>query len=171
MTPGFILSLLVWFLLALPWFVLDGWLAGRLSWAPDLTVVLALVAGLHVRARAVAAFLLCAASARALIMDGTTGLHFLALGIPVAVLLGLRRTFVERSLLWHGMAAAMVAWSLPLLTAVFARLGRIDLAPPPVDWFGVLRAVVWGPLIAAGMARVPPWRAFRRVRAGRGSWE
>jgi hypothetical protein len=169
-----LLAAAAWLLLALPWFVLDGWIAGSLNpglltalgiptdvvWVPDLTVVLLVVAGVHVRPHAATVFLVFAAGARSLVMDGPLSLHFLALALPTAVLLAVRQVVVERSWTWRIAAAVFLAIVVPRTTAFLGRLSG-DAVPAVSVGFGtVVRAAVWGPLLAALLVRLPPWRGF-----------
>ena len=100
-----ILAWIVWFFLVPQLFWLDRVLAGTLVRPLDLGLAVCFVLALFARTRALPALLLAAAVGRSLIDDGSVALHFLALGVPVAVLLPARGVF--RGIVWQASAAAL----------------------------------------------------------------
>lgn len=151
---------ILWFFLAPLWFLADGALLG---WSPvrlDLSVALCLVIGLFVRTSAVPGLLLCTALGRALLQEGDVALHYLAMGLPIAVLLPVRAAFFERSVLVQSAGAVFLALTVPRVTTFFAELSQQPIDPLPVGFGGVLIAAVSAPLIAAGLRRLPPLSLF-----------
>ncbi|MBK8978244.1 MAG: hypothetical protein IPM29_20255 [Planctomycetes bacterium] len=158
------MALVLWFVLAPLWFLLDGWLAAQLPVRCDLAAALCLTLGFATRASAVPALLACGALGRAALEDGDLSLHFLALGIPVAVLLPARSLFDERSFVVRAVACGALALAVPRLTVAFAELSGQSAAPVSPGLGGVLATMVLGPLAARGLGRLPPLRTFRADR-------
>jgi hypothetical protein len=150
------IALLVWFFVALPWFLLDGWLAASLP-APDLTLVLCLFLGLYARPRAVPLLLISSALARACLSGGGLGFHVLALGIPIAILLPGRILFF-RLWIWQVAGAVFLCFALPRIEGLLARLA--SSAPPPEPAAGLLACALLAPPAAWLLATLPPLKAF-----------
>jgi len=151
----------LWFFAALPLFLLDGWLAGRLWPVPNLTFAFCLFLGLHARPSALPGLLVCAALARSVTIGGDAALHVLILGIPTSVLLPLRVLFYRRHVLWQCAAAGFLALTVPKVTAF---LGRFAETAPPVGSV-TLSQILWAFALvppACWLLRVlPPLSAFR----------
>ncbi len=144
----------------LPLLVLDGVL-GRSLGAPVLTLGLCLFLATHARTSALPGLLIAVALARAVLVGGDLGLHVLALGIPIAVLVPMRAVFSRRHALWQLVGAAFLAVSVPHAFGLFGGLAQ-DLPPPqPLGWRGLAGAIAASPLVAWLLAHVPPLRWFR----------
>lgn len=156
---------LLWFFLALPLFMLDGFLTRSITPLPALTLALALFLGLHARATAVPGLLICAGLARAVLMQGDAAAHVLVLGVPVLVLVALRGALSSGHWLWQAAAAALLALCVPKLPALLARFG--DAAPLVSSVTGgqVLWAAVLVPFVAALLRWLPPLSSFTEASA------
>ncbi|MDA0373722.1 MAG: hypothetical protein O2865_08045 [Planctomycetota bacterium] len=156
----------LWFFLAPYLFLVEGLLAGTLPFRVDLAAAICLLAALFVRTSAVPGFLLCAALGRALLEDGDAAVHFLSMGIPVAVLLPARLAFVERSLAIQVLAAAFLALTMGPVAAFFAELSRqpVDVAAGS-GWSAVMLTAFVAPLAAGVLWRLPPFGLFAEKRA------
>lgn len=151
----------LWFFLAPYLFLVEGVLAGALPFRVDLAASVCLLAALFVRTSAVPGFLFCAALGRALLEDGDAAIHFLSMGIPVALLLPARLAFVERSLAIQIAAAAFLALTMGPVALFFAELSRqpVDVAAAG-GWSAVLVTAVLAPAAAAALRRLPPFGLF-----------
>jgi hypothetical protein len=123
-----VISHVLWFLVALPFFLLDGWLAAAVPRAPDLALALGLFCGLFARPAALPAILASAALARSVVAPGGLALHLLVLGIPVAVLVPVRLWLFRRRLLLQLAAAAFLAFAVPALALWLARFAGAGIA-------------------------------------------
>jgi hypothetical protein len=149
-----------WFFVA-PWlFVLDGVVAAWLPYRPDLGIALCLVFAADVRPRALPGALLCAAVGRSLLHVGDAALHFLAFGVPVAVLLPLRIVFFRRSVAWQAASAAFLAITVPKAGAFFAGISGQVAVPADVTVASVLVAMVGVPVVAWLLRSIPPLSSF-----------
>lgn len=152
----------VWFGLALPFFLLDAWLA-RVAAAPDLSLVLALFCGLFARPSALPGLLLCGALARSVVAPGSLALHLLVLGIPVALLVPLRLWLFRRRLLLQLAAVAFLAHALPALAVYLARFPGAGLAGSGVPADPGTGSLLGLLLVAPAtwlLCTLPPWRQF-----------
>ena len=155
----------LWFFLAPYLFLVEGLLAGALPFRVDLAAAVCLFAALFVRAGAVPGFLLCAALGRALLEDGDAAVHFLSMGIPVAVLLPARLAFVERSITIQICCASFLALTMGPVAAFFAELSRQPLDVGSVGgWSAVLVTAVVAPCTAAALRVLPPFGLFAERR-------
>lgn len=153
----------LWFFLALPLFLVDGWLVQMACPVPCLTFALCLFLGLFARPSALPGLLLCAALARSLLIGGDTAVHVLILGIPVAILVPLRSVFYPQNPLWQCAAAAFLALAVPKLTGLLGRVAETVPTASTVGWTQLLAAVVLVPIAALGLRRLPPLSLFREV--------
>ncbi|MCA8943887.1 MAG: hypothetical protein KDB80_15090 [Planctomycetes bacterium] len=157
-----ILAWIVWFFLVPQLFWLDRVLAGTLVRPLDLGLAVCFVLALFARTRALPALLLAAAVGRSLIDDGSVALHFLALGVPVAVLLPARGVF--RGIVWQASAAAFLALAVPRVGGFFARITHTGLdAVEPSTVASVVWAAILVPPVGWLMRQLPPLAAFVEV--------
>lgn len=156
----------LWFFLAPYLFLVEGLLAGALPFRIDLAAAVCLFAALFVRTGAVPGFLLCAALGRALLEDGDTAVHFLSMGIPVAILLPARLAFVERSWTIQVLCAAFLALTMGPVASFFAELSRqpVDVAAAG-SWTAVLVTAFLAPAAAGALRMLPPFGLFAERRA------
>jgi hypothetical protein len=152
---------ILWFFVAPHLLLFDGIL---LEWLPvrvDVGVATCLVLALFVRTRALPGLLFCSALGRALLLDGDLALHFLAMGLPVAVLLPLRIVMFGRAPLWHCAAAGFLALTMPKAVLFFGRLSgqSVDVAGD-VGAGGVVAAMVFAPAVAWLLRVTPPLSLF-----------
>lgn len=150
-----------WFFLALPFFLLDGWLAAHALPGLDLTLAFCLYLALFARSRALPGLLVMAGLARSVVLDGDAALHVLALGVPVAVLVPLRVFFSRHHLAWQGLASAFLALTEPHMTALLAHLSE-QPAPDdsPTTVLSILAAAALVPAATWLLRQLPPLRGF-----------
>ena len=153
----------VWFFAALPLLLADAWLSRTLWPVPVLTLGFCLFCALFARTGAVPGLLVCVALARSVLGGGDAAVHVLVLGMPIAVLLPLRVLFSASHTLWQCAAAGFLAFALPKLSGLFARV--LDSLPPPapLDGTQVLWAVLLVPPASWLLQRLPPLAAFREA--------
>jgi hypothetical protein len=152
---------LLWFFAAPLVFVLDGVLAGVLPVHLDLAAALCLVFALHSRVAALPGLLFCAALGRGLLVDGDLPLHFLAMGLPIALLLPLRHIFDRRAVAWQFVAAAFFAVTVPRTTVFLGNLSGQDVGVSAGRELGiVLLSALILPLVAKVARSVPPLSLF-----------
>ena len=126
----------------------------------DLSVVF--IAALHARTTSIPGLLLFAAVARSLFGDANVALHFLALGLPVAVLLPLRSFFFGGSLAWQAAVSAMLAFAVPKVFVLFQRLSASETEWSAGDLLSVsvIGAAVSVPATAWALRQLPPLKWF-----------
>jgi hypothetical protein len=152
---------LAWFFVAPHLFWLDGVLATTAARVIDIGLAVALVLALSVRTAALPGLLLIAALARSLLYEGGIALHFLALGLPIAVLVPLRGVFFRASAVWQGAAAAFLAVAVPRVGMFFAaRTGAGALVDEAPGVLAVLGAMVLVPPTAWLLRSLPPLQSF-----------
>lgn len=150
------IAILVWFFLAPVIALIDGELATRLPFRIDLGAAQCLVFALWMRPSLLPALLLCTALARALWTDGDLALHTLGLGIPLALVLPARALLDRHSFLVQGGCALFLSVSTPWVTRFLAAQVGQNAAPLPVDAFDALAALIFVPIVARGLAAIPP---------------
>lgn len=160
----------VFFFLVPHVFWLDAWQARWVGLPVDFGLAVCFVLALFVRTAALPGLLLGVATGSALFGDGSLALHFLAYGLPVAVLIPLRNVFFRGSMLWQGVAAAFLALSVPRVAHFFGGLvgESLDAAVPAMLVPGVvavLTVAVSTPPISWLLRQVPPLRSFVEVAA------
>lgn len=155
----------LWFFLAPLVYLADGALMAAAPVRVDLGIAVCLVIGLYARTSAVPGLLLCAALGRALLEEGDVALHYLAMGLPIAVLLPVRAAVVERSALVQAASAAFLALTVPRVLLFFAELSRQPADPIPAGPAGVVLAAIFAPVVAWALRRVPPLSLFEERRA------
>lgn len=151
----------LWFFLALPFFLLDGWLASRSVPGLDLTLAFCLYLALFARPQSLPGLLVVAGLARSVVLDGDAAVHVLALGVPVAVLVPLRTLLSRHHPAWQGLASAFLAWTEPHMGGLLARISQ---QPAPDETaatvVSILAATVLVPLATWLLRRLPPLRFF-----------
>jgi len=110
--------------------------------------------------RALPWLLLGAALGRALVDEAALPVQILVLGVPVAVLVPLRRLFVGQRWLWQAVAAAICALSLPMLAGLCGRLFDQPSASSQLDGVAVVWAALLLPPVLSVARRLPPFTAF-----------
>ena len=151
----------LWFFLAPVIALIDGEFATRLPFRVDLGAAQCLVFALWMRPSLLPGLLLCTALARALWTDGDLALHVLGLGIPVAIVLPARAMLDRHSFLVQGGCALFLSVSTPWITRLLAAQVGQNAAPMPVDAFDALAALIFVPVVARGLAGIPPLRQGR----------
>ncbi len=151
---------LLFFFLAPQLFVLDGFLAQHLAYRPDLSVALCLVLALFVRTGCLPGLLFLAAIGRSMLVDGHFAVHFLAMGVPIAVLIPLRSLFFRRSFFYQCVAAGVLALTVPKTAAIFGMIGREAVEVVPVTAGSIAIAVVLVPPMAWLLRLLPPMSLF-----------
>ena len=155
---------LVWFFVAPHLFWLERWLVDVFGVPVQFGLAVCFVLALFVRTSALPGLLFGAAAASSLLGDGPIALHFLAFGLPVAVLIPLRTVFFRGAILWQGAAAAFLALAVPRVGQFFARLIGVtaDSIVMP-SGVGVMFAMLLVPGLAWVLRKTPPLRAFQEV--------
>lgn len=150
---------LLWFLLAPQTFLLVGF--GRDAGVPlDATVLHCLFLAFFADRRALAGLLLGAAMGRALVDEAGLCVHVLVLGVPVALLLPLRRWFFGQRWIWQATAAALLAIAVPRLSGLCGRVFDQPSASSVFDGMVVLTSAVFLPPLLWCLRAVPPFAAF-----------
>lgn len=155
---------LAWFFLALPLFMLDGWLAERVLPVPAMTFAVCLFLGSFARPSALPGLLVCAALARSVTVGGDVAVQALILGLPVAALLPFRGVFYPRSLAWQAVAGGFLALGVPKITALLGRFSEAVPTAEPVEWGQLLVAALAVPAATWLLRQVPPLRWFGEAR-------
>ncbi|MEL6716820.1 MAG: hypothetical protein AAFP86_23790 [Planctomycetota bacterium] len=159
--------MLLWFFLAPVVALIDGELATRLPFRIDLGAAQCLVFALWIRPSLLPGLIVCTALARALWTDGDLALHVLAVGLPIAVALPVRTMMDRHSFLVQGGCALFLSVSTPWLTRFLAAQVGQNAAPLPVDAFDAIAALIFVPVVARGLAAVPPLVQGREDREER----
>ncbi len=151
----------LWFFMALPLFLLDGWFSGFETLPmPDLTLALCLFMAMHARPASLPGLLIFAGLARTVVLDGDAALHILALGIPVAVLVPARVMFFRRHALWQCLAAGFLTLALAKVGALLGRFADGEIAAS-VSFVDVMWAMLLVPPAAWILRSLPPLSRFR----------
>jgi hypothetical protein len=156
-----VIAWVLWWILVLHLFLLEGVVAARGLPVLDLSVAICLFMALFARPRAVPGLLISTALARAALVPGSAALHVLALGIPVAVLLPLRGVLSRNLYLWQCAVTAFLAITQPRLLGLLGRLTSEEL---PVGALGAQRlfwAMLLLPPLVSLLRRLPPLRLFQ----------
>ncbi len=152
---------ILWFFMALHLFLLTGWLSTWHPMMPDFGLALSLYLALFARSSALPGLLFCAALSRSVLMEGNLSMHILVLGIPIAVLLPMRRVFSGRSGLWQCLVAGFLAISQPRLSAWLFQLTDQGVLGEGVTALDIVLAMCMLPLAAWGLRSLPPLSLFQ----------
>ena len=152
---------LLWFLIAPQAFLLAGVAAEAGLPRLDASVLLCLYLAFFAEQRALPGLLLGAAMGRALVDEAGLWVQILVLGVPVALLLPLRRWFFGQRWLWQATAAALLAFFVPRLAGLCGRVFDQPSASSLLDgWVVVTSALLLPPLLWC-LRAVPPFAAFK----------
>lgn len=154
----------LWFFLALPLFMLDGWLAERVMPVPALTFAVCLYLGSFARLSALPGLLVCAALARSVLIGGDAAVHVLVLGLPIAALVPFRSVFYPQTLAWQASAGVFLALVVPKVTGLLARVAEAAPTVEPVGWTQLLVAAAAVPLATWVLRCTPPLLLFNEAR-------
>jgi len=150
----------LWLWIALLLFLLEGWLvqvgAPRVDFAASITLYL----GLFARVGWLPVLVLTTALARSVLVPGDTALHFLILGIPVGVMVPLRRLFARHDLLLQVFCAFVVGWTQPKLCALLSRAFALDVPVLVTSWRNLAVVIVLAPVLAFLLRKLPPLSRF-----------
>ncbi|MCR9247280.1 MAG: hypothetical protein NXI31_19785 [bacterium] len=150
---------LLWFLIAPQTFLLTG-LVRDLGVPLDATVLHCLFLAFFADRRALAGLLLGAALGRALVDEAGLCVHILVIGVPVAVLLPLRRWFFGQRWIWQATTAALIACIVPRLAGLCGRLFDQHSVSATFDGYVVVTSAVFLPPLLWCLRVVPPFAAF-----------
>lgn len=153
-----------WFVLAPQTFLLAGLLADSALPRLDAAVLLCLFFAFFAEQRALPGLLLGAAMGRALVDEAGLWVQILVLGVPVAVLLPLRRWFFGQRWIWQATAAALLAFCLPYLAGLCGRVFDQPSASSNLDGMAVVTSAVLLPPLLWCLRSVPPFAAFEEAQ-------
>lgn len=108
--------------------------------------------------------LLGGAIGRALVDEASLPVQILVLGVPVALLLPVRRVLANQRWLWQACGASLCAIGIPKLAGLFGRWFDQPSAGSHLDGFVVLWTTLLVPPLLALCRRLPPCRAFEEVQ-------
>jgi hypothetical protein len=156
---------LVWLLLVPQPFLVAGWL-GQSGWPQiDYGAVLCLFLLLYAEPVALPGLLLGAAVGRGLIDEASVPLQLLILGVPLAVLMPLRRLFYRDQLWWQVLATSAFAVAIPKLAGLFGVWFDQPSASAQLSWMKVLWTGLFGPVALFFLRLLPPFSVFAERRA------
>ncbi|MBX3463338.1 MAG: hypothetical protein KF830_09215 [Planctomycetes bacterium] len=154
---------LLWFVLAPQTFLLAGWWRDAGLPPLDVAVLVCLFLAFFADRSALPGLLFGAALGRALVDEASLPVQVLVLGVPVAVLLPLRRLFSAQGWLWQAIAAAACAVAVPRLAGWCGRLFDQPSASAELDGLAVMWAALLLPPMLAVLRRLPPFLAFEET--------
>lgn len=155
------ISWVLWCFLVLHLFILEGAVSLWFGPALDLGVALCLYMALFARPGVVPALLISTALARAALVPGSAGLHVLALGIPVAVLLPLRGILSRRFYLWQCAVTAFLAATQPGLVMLLGRVTGEEIPLQGLSAGRLFQAMLLVPPLVLGLRSLPPLSRFQ----------
>ena len=148
-----------WFVLAPPTFLVAG--LGSDAGVPiDATVLHCLFLAFFADRRALAGLLLGAAMGRALVDEAGLCVHILVIGVPVALLLPLRRWFFGQRWIWQATTAALLALMVPRLAGLCGAVFDEPSASSVIDGTVVATSALLLPPLLWCLRAVPPFAAF-----------
>ncbi|MCA8951441.1 MAG: hypothetical protein KDE27_18175 [Planctomycetes bacterium] len=150
---------LLWFVLAPQTFLLAG-LLRDLGLPFDATVLHCLFLAFFAERGALAGLLLGAAMGRALVDEAALSVHLLVLGVPVALLLPLRRWFFGQRWIWQATTAALLAFAVPRLSGLCGRVFDQPSVSSAFDGMVVVTSAIFLPPLLWCLRAVPPFAAF-----------
>ena len=149
------IAAVLWLYVAVHLLIAEGWLA-TLGVRLDVSACACLFASLFARLRALPLLLLGTALARSVFLSGDVALHFLSLGIPVGVLVPLRRLFTGGNPLWQAACAMALAAVVPKLTCALADALGQDVQAAPASLGAVLQSALLVPVVTLVLRKLPP---------------
>lgn len=151
---------LLWFVLAPQAFLLAGMLESSALPRLDASVLFCLYLAFFAEQRALPGLLLGAAMGRALVDEAGLWVQVLVLGVPVAMLLPLRRWVFGQHWLWQATAGGVLAYLVPTFAGLCGRVFDQPSASANLDGTVVITSALAIPPLLWCLRVVPPFRGF-----------